>query len=130
MDLIEVSCGIIWSEDKVFICRRRPEKSLGGYWEFPGGKVEKGETGDACLRRELREELGMEVIVDGRFGFNDHEYEHVAIRLVGYLCSLVSFNGTMTDHDAFEWVSPEDLTTFSLAPADIPLAHELAAGGK
>ena len=126
MDLVEVSCGLILDNDKAFICRRKPEKSLGGYWEFPGGKVEAGETGEVCLARELKEELGMEVEVGELFMVNDHKYEHIYIRLRAYICQLLLFDGVLRDHDDFAWVPIKDLSQWQSAPADLPIAEALA----
>ncbi|MFA4977167.1 MAG: NUDIX domain-containing protein [Sphingobacterium sp.] len=67
MDLITVVCGIIFKDDLVLICRRKPEKSLGGYWEFPGGKVEDGESNEESLLRELIEELNLKVKIKQHF---------------------------------------------------------------
>ena len=125
MALVEVSCGVIFQESHVFVCRRKPEKSLGGYWEFPGGKVESHETGEECLVRELREELGIEVAVREMLTTSAHQYEHMAIMLTAYLCDLVSYDGTMADHDQYRWMRPEDLLSLKLAPADIPVATAL-----
>lgn len=123
MDLIDVSCGLIFDGQKVFVCRRKPEKAMGGYWEFPGGKVEASETGEACLVRELREELAMEVKVGQEFMANEHHYDHLKIRLIAYKCALVSFDGKLTDHDRYEWVVPSRLLEYDLAPADVPIAE-------
>lgn len=130
MDLVEVACGLILDDDKVFICRRKPEKSLGGYWEFPGGKVEAGETGEVCLARELKEELGMAVEVGELFMVNDHKYEHIYIRLRAYVCELSLFDGVLRDHDDFAWVSISDVSHWRLAPADIPIAEALRFRGR
>jgi 8-oxo-dGTP diphosphatase len=119
--MIDVVCGIIFKSGKVFIARRRPDKSLGGYWEFPGGKIELEETNEEGLKRELREELGMEVEVTTFIAENEHEYDTFKIRLIAYHCKFQSATMNMTDHDAFEWVSIQDLEHYRLAPADIPL---------
>jgi 8-oxo-dGTP diphosphatase len=125
MDLIKVVCGIIFKNNKVFICRRKPEKSLGGYWEFPGGKIELGESNEASLSRELMEELGMKVEVNNYFNTNLHSYEKFTIELIAYKCKFIDANFELSDHDAFEWVSVKDLHNWNLAPADIPIAQEL-----
>ena len=85
MGIIKVVCGIIFKENKIFICRRKSEKSLGGYWEFPGGKVEQGESNEASLSRELMEELGMKVEVNGFYIGNIHAYEKFTIELIAMI---------------------------------------------
>jgi len=117
--IIKVVCGIIWKENKIFIARRKPEKSLGGYWEFPGGKIEKGEDPETALARELKEELGMEIMVGKYLGENIHNYDTFTIELISHKCEFVSASYQLTDHDAYIFVSPEELLNYKLAPADI-----------
>ena len=124
--MIKVTCGLIFSEGKVFLCRRNQEKSLGGYWEFPGGKVEQGEAFDVCLERELQEELNMEVDVTRHFLTIQHDYEEFSIELISFLCDFKGPTFSMRDHDAYEWVDPEKLLEWDLAPADIPIAKAIA----
>ena len=125
MDSIKVVCGIIYKEGKVFICRRRPEKHLGGYWEFPGGKMEPNEDEKDSLSRELKEELDMEVQIMDYFATSNYSYESITIELIAYICDLVHYASKLTDHDKFEWVNPNELMDWKLAPADIPLAKQL-----
>lgn len=126
MDSIKVVCGIIYKDDKVFICRRKMEKHLGGYWEFPGGKVEPNEHETDCLSRELQEELEMAVHIKDYFATSNHSYESITIELIAYNCDLVHYSSKLTDHDKFEWVTPDNLLDWKLAPADIPFAKKLA----
>lgn len=127
VETISVVCGIIWKDNKVFIARRRPEKQLGGYWEFPGGKVEVNETHEESLIRELHEELGMKVIIEKPFLSVRHSYENFIIELYSFWCQFIGANFKMTDHDKFEWIAIEELENRKLAPADIPIANELKA---
>ncbi len=122
MDTIKVVCGIIFKNDKVFICRRKPEKSLGGYWEFPGGKIEASETPEQSLERELNEELGMKVTVLEHFANNIHDYGNIKIELIAFKCRFIEANFQLTDHDLIEWIDAKDLSNIKLAPADIPIA--------
>jgi 8-oxo-dGTP diphosphatase len=125
MDTIKVTCGLIFDEGKIFICRRRPEKSLGGFWEFPGGKVELGETFEECLRRELLEELDMKVDVLDHFKTSCHSYDSFRIELISYLCKFKSAAYSMIDHDQHEWIDTKDLLNWKLAAADVPIAAAL-----
>jgi len=111
--------------NKVFVCRRKEGKSLGGFWEFPGGKIQDSETQQESLKRELIEELEMEISIDTFVGSSIHDYGTFKIELLGYRCKLIRYNGKLTDHDAYEWTTPENLLTFNLAPADIPLAKKI-----
>lgn len=123
--MIRVVCGIVFKDDKVFICRRKPNKSLGGYWEFPGGKIEIGESNEDSLKRELLEELQMEVDLVKYFGSSQHHYENFSIDLIAYTCNLRNWNSYLTDHDQYDWVSPSEILNWKLAPADIPLAQRV-----
>lgn len=125
MDIIKVVCGIIFHDNKVIICRRKPEKSLGGYWEFPGGKIEQGEKNEVSLSRELKEELDMKVEVKDYFKTNFHDYGKFRIELIAYKCNFIDANFEMIDHDSYKWVDILDLLKWNLAPADIPIAQEL-----
>ena len=123
--MIKVVCGIIFNAGKIFISRRKLGKSLGGYWEFPGGKVEEGEVYEEKLIRELEEELGMKVEVGDHFITNEHKYQNFRIELIAYQCKFLSATFKMADHDAYEWVVPSKLLDWKLAPADIPIAKKL-----
>lgn len=119
MKLIKVVCGVIWKEDKIFIARKSPEKSLGGYWEFPGGKIEVGEDPKHALERELREELGMQVVVGELMGNNIHFYDEIAIDLIAFKCDFINASFQLIDHDKYVFVLPKDLMNFKIAPADM-----------
>lgn len=125
MDIIKVVCGIVFKEGQVFLCRRKPNKALGGYWEFPGGKVEPNENYEETLHRELAEELGMKVDVKEHFVTVLHEYEKFTIELISYLCEFVEASFTLNDHDTYEWLNIEELSKYDLAPADIPILEKL-----
>ncbi|MDR2274902.1 MAG: (deoxy)nucleoside triphosphate pyrophosphohydrolase [Sphingobacterium sp.] len=126
MAITKVVCGLIFYNDEVLICRRKPEKSLGGYWEFPGGKVEDGENYFEALEREIKEELDFEIIVDDYYSTVVHEYEkNNTIELISFLCRGTKRELQSTDHDQIEWVKYTELLNWGLAPADIPIAKEL-----
>ena len=125
MDLIKVVCGIVYKNDKVFICRRKPSKHLGGFWEFPGGKIDKGESNEDSLKRELMEELQMEVDVIEYFDSSKYDYKNFSIELIAYNCNLRNWNVHLTDHDLYEWVTPDEILNWKFGPADIPLAKKI-----
>jgi len=125
MDILKVVCGIIYYGDKVFIGRRNSNKSLSGYWEFPGGKIKEGEKPKLALERELIEELDMKVTVNEYFNTVIHQYEKFTIELIAYKCQFIDATFKMLDHDAYEWVNIKELRSWNLAPADIPIADEL-----
>jgi len=121
--MTEVVCGIIYKEDKIFIARKREGKDLAGFWEFPGGKIEKNESPEEALERELNEELGMTVSVQGYLGSNLHQYSSRKIKLIAYNCLFIDATLNLIDHDECKWVMPSDLINYQIAPADIPLIN-------
>lgn len=125
MAIIKVVCGIIFKDNHVLICRRKPEKSLGGYWEFPGGKVEEDESYEESLLRELIEELNLQVEIKQHFFDTVHHYDKGAIELISFICETEDIAKESTDHDQLEWVKVDNLLNWKLAPADIPIAKEL-----
>lgn len=125
MNIIKVVCGIIFKDDLVLICRRKPEKSLGGYWEFPGGKIEDSESYEESLLRELIEELNLKVEIKEHFFDTVHHYDDSAIELISFICETSGTLVESTDHDLVEWIKVSDLLNWKLAPADIPIAKEL-----
>ena len=123
--MIRVVCGIIYKDDKILLTRRKKGKSLEGFWEFPGGKVEKGETDATALKRELKEELGLEISEPNYFSENKHDYNTFSIHLVAYKFKAFDDPNKLVDHDKFEWVMVNELGSFNLADADKPLLEEL-----
>ena len=127
MDTIRVACGIIFEEDKILLCRRKAEKSLGGYWEFPGGKVEFDESETEAIIRELKEELAMQVEIGKHFKTIIHQYENLQIELIAYCCKFIQADFVLIDHDEIQWIKNTELLSFNLAPADVPIAKALIA---
>ena len=126
--MLKVVCGIIYKDEKIFLCRRKMEKSLGGYWEFPGGKIEAGENAEDSLRRELREELDMEVEIERYFATSKYDYPTFFIELIAYICHFKDTPIRLTDHDEYAWVNPQELLDWKLSPADVPLAEKVVEG--
>jgi 8-oxo-dGTP diphosphatase len=125
MVTIKVVCGIIYDSNKILICRRNPSKSLGGFWEFPGGKIEQDESDEYALKRELNEELQMQVNITEYFGSSIYDYESFSVELIAYECNLKKWNLYLTDHDLYKWIHPVEILNYKLSPADIPLAQKI-----
>ena len=120
-----VTAAIIIRGSKILIARRAPDKHLAGFWEFPGGKIEKDETPEECLKREIEEELGIIVNVDKFFMENEHDYKEKTIFLKAYFCKLISGKIILKDHDQYEWIKKTELNKYIFAPADIPFVTAL-----
>lgn len=125
-DTKDVTAALICKNDGVFIARRAPGEKMAGGWEFPGGKIEEGETPEECLKRELFEEFGVAAEIRGFFCESIYEYPQGTIRLLAYFADIVSGEIRLTVHDAFRWAAPDELTDYSMLPADIPVARRLA----
>ena len=120
-----VTAAIIVRGNNVLLTRRGPSEKLAGYWEFPGGKVEDGESLADCLRRELHEELGVIAEVGEVMAESKYNSDYGAFLLVGMHTNLLSNNLKLTVHDRAEWVPISDLLNYQLAPADIPIAEKI-----
>jgi mutator protein MutT len=112
-------------DGRYLIARRKPDTHLGGLWEFPGGKREPGETLEDCLRRELREELGVEVTAPIRFRVVRHEYPEKTVELHFFLCSIHAGRARALGCEDLRWVAPDELTDFEFPPADRTLIEVL-----
>ena len=121
-----IGVGVIWNDrEQILIDRRRPEGSLGGLWEFPGGKIEPGETLEACIKREIKEELDCDIEYISTFNDNTHEYEKVIVNLITLRCKLVNETPKASEHAKLMWLPVDYLETLSWAPADIPAVKQL-----
>ncbi|WP_373232979.1 8-oxo-dGTP diphosphatase MutT [Cohnella sp.] len=124
--MIEVAAAIIENEQgKLLIAKRRQGKSQAGLWEFPGGKLEPGESPEACLIRELKEEMNIVIEPYERFGVNEHDYGTVQIRLIAYKARYVRGDIRLVDHEECRWVEKGELAKFEWAPADVPFIEWL-----
>lgn len=116
--MIEVVAGIIYKNNKFLIAQRNLKKSQGGLWEFPGGKVEKGETYEEALKREIKEEFNADIKVEEYVGENIHHYPEKDIKLIFYKAKLISENIELIEHEDFKWITKKDKNKFKFAGAD------------
>ena len=124
-EIIEVAAGLVFHQDRLLITRRNAESHLGGLWEFPGGKRERGESFEECLARELREELGIEVLVGRLIESITHAYPEKTVRLEFYRCALISGEPRPLGCADFRWIQPIQLEEFSFPAADRQLLVRL-----
>jgi 8-oxo-dGTP diphosphatase len=120
--------GAVIIRDGLVLCAQRGEGgSLAGLWEFPGGKIEPGESPADALEREIAEELDCTIEVGDLITTTAHEYEFGTVNLTTFYCRLVSGSPTTSEHAAINWLRPADLTTIEWAPADVPAVHLIQA---
>jgi A/G-specific adenine glycosylase len=126
-----IGVAVIWgNEGQILIDRRRQEGLLGGLWEFPGGKIEPGETVEACIIREIREELGIEVEVGDRLITIDHAYTHFRVTLNVHHCRHLSGDPQPIECDEVRWVNLEDLEQYPFPKANVQIIDALRVGSR
>jgi A/G-specific adenine glycosylase len=114
----QVTAGIIWDGDRLLITRRPPKGLLGGLWEFPGGKLEPDESLEDCLKREIREELGIDIDVGACLTSVEHAYTHFKITLHAFECRYQGGRIQLIGVDDYRWILPRELDGFALPAAD------------
>ena len=118
--LIPVVGAVISKDGKILAAQRKEESSLGGFWEFPGGKIEANETPKEALAREIKEELEAEIDIFDEICTVDHEYDFGIVRLTTFRCRMLSDSISLNDHQDTRWLSMQELRDVNWAPADIP----------
>jgi len=121
--VLVAAAALIDTEGRILIAKRPRGKSLAGLWEFPGGKLESGETPEQCLIRELEEELGVRVTQAclAPFVFTSHAYDSFHLLMPLYLCRRWEGLAAALEHEAIAWVRPNKLLDYPMPPADAPL---------
>jgi len=122
---VKVTAGILSKDGQVLIARRKPGKHMGEKWEFPGGKVEEGESPERSLRRELQEELDLRVRVGSLLCRVPYEGDGISLELLVY--QVDDFQGTplLREHQEIRWVSPRELSSYELADSDRKVVEKL-----
>lgn len=130
MKEINVVGAILIENGKILCAQRGESKSLAYLWEFPGGKVESGETPQEALIRELKEELLIEVEVQhDKFEQTSYQYNFGLVHLTTFICFLIKGTPQLTEHVAVKWLKPKELNQLEWAPADIPAVEKLMEMG-
>jgi 8-oxo-dGTP diphosphatase len=117
---INVVGAVIDQDGRILCAQRGPGGSLGGMWEFPGGKIENGESPRDALIREIDEELRCEIAVGDEVTTTSHEYDFGVVTLTTFWCELVAGTPTLTEHAEVRWLVPDELHQLEWAPADVP----------
>lgn len=124
MKKVEVVAAIIVDQDKVLIAQRKTGE-FAGMWEFPGGKIEPGETHSIALQREIKEEMEVSISVDNFFMTVDYDYASFHLTMHCYICALINREILLNDHLKIEWVSLDQLKNFKWLSADLIVVENL-----
>lgn len=121
--MIRVTCAIIKDGDKIFAAQRGPGAQQALKWEFPGGKVEPGESDEECLLRELKEELEMQVKVERKLPSFTHDYPSFSIELIPFVCHMQREGHSAKEHAVTGWFTRKELLELDWAAADVAVMH-------
>lgn len=124
MKHLHVACAIIEHAGRVLCTQRSKAMSMPLKWEFPGGKIDAGESAEDCLRRELVEELGVKINIRNALPPHTHHYETFSVTLYPFVCSIVSGDITLHEHSAMLWLPPDKMFEPDWAEADLPVIEE------
>ncbi|HVO32929.1 MAG TPA: (deoxy)nucleoside triphosphate pyrophosphohydrolase, partial [Elusimicrobiota bacterium] len=124
---VQIGAGVIWRGDRILISQRPLNGLLGGLWEFPGGKREPGETIAHTVRREIREELGIDVRVREKMAEVDHAYSHFTMTLHAHRCDYLRGKPQALGVAAWRWVKPAELRRYAFPAANQPIIERLLA---
>jgi 8-oxo-dGTP diphosphatase len=126
---IVVAAAIIQQGEAFLLSRRKQESDMGGLWEFPGGKKEPGETLENCLRREVKEELGVEISEPQPFYFLRYPYLEKEVELHFFTCTIMRGHPQALDCAEIAWVHKDELVFYEFPPADIPILERILQAG-
>jgi len=125
MTVTEVVAALLWRDGKFMICQRPANKARGLLWEFVGGKVEPGETKEAALIRECREELAVTVSVGDVFMEVMHEYPDLAVHLTLFHATLTEGEPQKLEHNDIRWITPGEIPNYPFCPADAEILRKI-----
>ncbi len=124
--IVKVAAAILEKEGKFLITRRHRHSHLGHLWEFPGGKLEVGETPQDCIIRECKEEIGLEIRPLHLYREVEHCYPEVSVHLYFFICQIISGKAKALDCAGIAWASPEELKNYEFPDADLQLIEDLS----
>ena len=124
--MLEVVGAIIYNEDgKLLICQRNKNKSLGLLWEFPGGKIEEGESVFDAIKREILEELDITISTSEVVGNTIHHYDNFSVHLTFIECKIVDGTLVKKEHEDVKWIDTLDLVNYEFCPADVEMVNKI-----
>lgn len=125
MKQIEVVASVLIQDNRVFCAQRKDVGETAKKWEFPGGKIEAGETHQQALEREISEELSAKIAVGKFITTIHHQYNTFAITMHAYQCSILEGKLTLSEHLDYRWLSRNELMSVDWAPADVPIVKKV-----
>ena len=127
---IRVTCAVISRHGRILVARRGPGMKMPGKWEFPGGKVEAGESEEETICREIQEELSLTIRVTDRWPAVFHDYGSFRIELIPFLAEALSGEAVPSEHDQICWLTPAELKDLDWAEADLPVMRQLTTDAR
>ena len=125
MDKFDVVAAIIIKNDKYFIAQRNRNKHMGLSWEFPGGKVEKGETFETALKREIKEELNIVINIKNKLGEENYKDDKINVKLHYFICSHIDGEIHLNEHEDSAWVTINEFKNYNFAEGDSDIINLL-----
>ena len=125
MDKFDVVAAIIIKDDKYFIAQRNRNKHMGLSWEFPGGKVEEGESFEIALKREIEEELNIEINIKNKLGEENYQDDKINVKLHYFICSYANGEIILNEHENSAWVTKNDFKNYNFAEGDSDIINLL-----
>ena len=125
MDKFDVVAAIIIKDDKYFIAQRNRNKHMGLSWEFPGGKVEEGESFEIALKREIEEELNIEINIKNKLGEENYQDDKINVKLHYYICSHINGEINLSEHENSAWVTKNEFKNYNFAEGDSDIINLL-----
>ena len=125
MDKFDVVAAIIINNDKYFIAQRNKNKHMGLRWEFPGGKVEQGETFEIALKREIKEELNIDINIDKKLGEENYQDDKINVKLHYFICSRSNGEIILNEHENSAWVTKNEFKNYNFAEGDSDIINLL-----
>ncbi len=116
---IEVTCAVVVEDNRILAVQRSDGMPHPGKWEFPGGKLKEGETPEGCIRREIREELGVEIAVERLLPSVNHRYEKQTIKLIPFICTIREGTIMLSEHQEFRWIPCGEMEMMDWLDADV-----------
>ncbi len=123
---IHVVCGVIKKHNEVLICQRNNKGVTALKYEFPGGKIEKNETNEQALIREIKEELSIDIVVDNFLQKIIHEYDSIIVHLYAYLCHIENGDIILNEHIDYKWVNSKSIYDYDFGAGDEPIIETVS----